>query len=69
MQHTPEERTAAVALAKRIDAKATDLLAPLRREMQVMAWGDDIRCIMWEVVARKAMAYAKGSPDAAKARK
>ena len=40
----------ALAMARMVNDKAAALLAPLEREMKVMAWPAEFRAIMWEAV-------------------
>ena len=41
---------AAMAMTRKINRKADDLLAPLEREMRIMQWPAEYRSIMWEAV-------------------
>lgn len=49
---TPETEllAKALALAKRINDKAADLLRPLELEMKIMGWVPQYRAVMWEAV-------------------
>lgn len=53
----------AEAVAAKIKTRAAELLAPLEREMRIMKWRPEYCAIMWEVVAREALAHAVRSSD------
>lgn len=45
---------AAMAMTRKITAKASDTLEPLAREMRIMKWSSDFQTIMWEAVMLEA---------------
>ena len=51
---------AAMAMSRRINRKADDLLAPLDLEMRVMKWRPEFRSIMWEAVMLAAKRRMEG---------
>lgn len=52
MTRTPTAQE--IALAQRIERKATDTLAPLAREMRLMGWPKQGQDIMWHAVINEA---------------
>jgi hypothetical protein len=54
---SPEE----IALSNRILKKAEDLLAPLKREMDIMKWPAEYRAIMWAAVQQQALKLERQS--------
>jgi hypothetical protein len=44
-----------IALSNRILKKAEDLLAPLKREMDIMKWPPEYRAIIWAAVQQQAL--------------
>lgn len=58
-RHAPEELARAQAIVAKIDAKVTELLEPLAREIRIMKWEPEYAAIMWEAVAMKALRRAK----------
>ena len=58
VRHTAAEIDSALALSKRIDAKADLVLVSLVREMKLMGWKPEFQSIMWNTIARKATRYA-----------
>jgi hypothetical protein len=53
---TPEQ----IALAKKIEQKATDALSAVRLEARMMKWPTDMTRIVFEEISRRALRIAMG---------
>lgn len=53
----------AAKLVAKIEAKAAATVAPLAREMRILAWPSHYRAIMWEAVAAAALVKAGEAKD------
>jgi len=54
MPYTPEEMLHSDT-AKKVRAKAVATLRPIQREMGIMAWGPELRSMMWQTILRIAL--------------
>lgn len=59
MTRTQAELTKAQETVTKIMSMVVDLLMPMERQMMVMQWAPEFRAIMWEAVAREAIARAE----------
>jgi len=54
--NSPAEEAKALVVAKKIERKAVDLLAPLELEMRLMGWRPEFSMIMWHAIVTRATA-------------
>jgi hypothetical protein len=59
MSKSPKGSFGAIQLARQIEAKAEELLAPMDLEMKIKDWNPEFRKIMWEAIASKAAARVR----------